>query len=107
MSCVLIVHSGTSKTLTFSCNSTVEAALILSGEASNTALGQLWGYSSLYANDCAKAQIETGNLIGTAFVARDMMRIVDALESDGLLRYWGKSSSLNDSNIKLEFETKG
>lgn len=29
--------------------------------------------------------------MGTAFVARDMMQIVDALKEDGLLRYWGVS----------------
>lgn len=27
--------------------------------------------------------------MGTAFVVRDMMRIVDALGEDGMLRYWG------------------
>jgi hypothetical protein len=35
-------------------------------------------------------------MIGTAYVARDIMRIVDTLESDGLLRYWGECS-LNSS----------
>ncbi|KEF51053.1 uncharacterized protein A1O9_12903 [Exophiala aquamarina CBS 119918] len=34
---------------------------------------------------------ETGTLIGTAFVARDMMEIVDALGEDGLLRFYGWS----------------
>lgn len=34
---------------------------------------------------------DIGSLIGTAFVARDMMQIVDALEDDGLLRYWGRN----------------
>ena len=33
----------------------------------------------------------TGSLIGTGFVARDMMQIVEALNEDGLLRYWGFS----------------
>lgn len=33
----------------------------------------------------------TGELIGTAFVARDMVEIIDALGEDGLLRYWGLS----------------
>jgi hypothetical protein len=42
------------------------------------------------ADTCAAAQNETGTLLGTAFVARDMMRIVDALGEDGLLRFWGK-----------------
>lgn len=43
------------------------------------------------ADTCYGAQNKTGSLIGTAFVARDMMRIVDALgDGDGMLRYWGE-----------------
>ena len=34
---------------------------------------------------------DTGKFIGTAFVARDMLRITDALGGDGQLRYWGLS----------------
>lgn len=43
--------------------------------------------------DCCFDQVdhEIGTLIGTAFVARDMMEIVDALGEDGLLRYYGWS----------------
>lgn len=52
-------------------------------------MGQIWADSRLFSDACLNAQNETGNLIGTAFVARDMMRIVDALGEDGLLRYWG------------------
>lgn len=33
----------------------------------------------------------TGEFVGTAFVARDFMAVVDALGEDGLLRYWGES----------------
>lgn len=33
----------------------------------------------------------TGEFIGTAFVARDMLRIIDAIDGDGQLRYWGLS----------------
>lgn len=33
---------------------------------------------------------ERGGLIGTAFVARDLMSVVDALGEDGMLRFWGE-----------------
>jgi len=45
-----------------------------------------------FANQCFYNAGTTGALISTAFVARDMMQIVDALGEDGLLRYWGKFS---------------
>ncbi|KAI8713932.1 hypothetical protein NCS52_01239300 [Fusarium sp. LHS14.1] len=34
---------------------------------------------------------KTGQFLGTSFIARDMMQIVDALDEDGMLRYWGMS----------------
>lgn len=33
----------------------------------------------------------SGELLGTGYVARDMIRIVDTLDKDGLLNYWGFS----------------
>jgi hypothetical protein len=47
----------------------------------------------VFADTCYAANSNTGSLIGTAFTARDMMQIVDALGGDGLLRYWGKHDS--------------
>lgn len=61
------------------------------GNATDVVVGETWAKSTLYGNTCAAVQNKTGNLIGTAFVARDMMQIVDALQEDGLLRYWGES----------------
>jgi len=58
--------------------------------ASDVALGRLWAESANYALACQNANGEIGGLIGTAFTARDLMRIVDAVEDDGLLRYWGE-----------------
>lgn len=51
----------------------------------------LWDYSNLIAEGCKKSHPDTGRFIGTAFVARDMIQIVDALDEDGLLRFWGTS----------------
>lgn len=48
-----------------------------------------WQDSTGIADRCYQFQNETGNFLGTAFVARDVMQIVDALHEDGLLRYWG------------------
>jgi hypothetical protein len=39
---------------------------------------------------CLNNTQEIGSLLGTAFVVRDMVRIIDALGEDGLLRYYGK-----------------
>ncbi|KAI0399468.1 TAP-like protein-domain-containing protein [Xylaria palmicola] len=89
---------GTAETLTFSCfaNSTARAQLSAGftlGNASDVARGQLWAGGKNYADACAEypeAQ-ERGPLIGTPFTARDAMQIVNAVEDDGLLRYWGLS----------------
>lgn len=50
-----------------------------------------WDYVGLVAETCYQQANQTGQLISSAFVARDMMRIVDALGEDGLLRYYGWS----------------
>ncbi|KAJ2967649.1 hypothetical protein NUW58_g10403 [Xylaria curta] len=89
---------GTAKTLTFSCfaNETIRGAYnsqFTYGNASNVARGQIWAAGKNHADACAEypeAQ-ERAPLIGTTFTARDAMQIVDAVEEDGLLRYWGFS----------------
>ncbi|KAL6404980.1 hypothetical protein AUP68_11819 [Ilyonectria robusta] len=95
---VTFVPRGTGDTLTFSCYDSTEqrifAALsnpVLSGNASDTALGRIWADSQVFSQTCYTSQNKTGDLVGTAFAARDMMQIVDALEEDGLLRFWGIS----------------
>lgn len=55
------------------------------------ALGQIWAHSQVVGETCAKALGNTtGTLVGTAFTARDFIRVAEALGGDGLLRYWGK-----------------
>lgn len=64
-----------------------------SGDPSDeTVLGRIWADYGRYGDDCAQNEDarEKGELIGTAFTARDLMQIVDAVEEDGLLRYWGE-----------------
>jgi hypothetical protein len=65
---------------------------IRSGQQSDTALARLWARGKVDANICrlyGNAN-ETAELIGTAFTARDFMSVVDALDEDGMLRYWGR-----------------
>lgn len=64
----------------------------LLADASDVALGELWANAGVTVEAC-KETLEGGELVGTAFVARDLMQVVDALDEDGLLRYWGKASS--------------
>jgi pimeloyl-ACP methyl ester carboxylesterase len=47
-------------------------------------------YNTAQAKDCANVKYGS-DLIGTAFVARDIKAIADALGEDGLIRYWGYS----------------
>lgn len=61
------------------------------GNSSDTTLGRQWAKGEIYANTCFNKANETGTLIGTAFTARDLISVVDALGEDGLLRFWGFS----------------
>jgi hypothetical protein len=88
-------HRGTGNTLPFSCTdnddelSSMLNDMIL-GNSSDVALGRLWTRGGMNAELCFQKQNATGSLIGTAFVARDLMGVVDALGEDGMLRYWGE-----------------
>ena len=52
-----------------------------------------WHDGGIIADACYETFKNTGHLYGTAFVARDMLQIVDALNEDGMLRFWGRSYS--------------
>ncbi|KAH7126338.1 TAP-like protein-domain-containing protein [Dactylonectria estremocensis] len=87
-------------TLPFSCYATAEerslATLVnpfLSGDSSDVPLGRIEAEAENFSQTCYHTQSETGELIGTAFVAKDMIRIVDALDEDGMLQFWGVSYS--------------
>ncbi|KAM0814410.1 putative TAP-like protein-domain-containing protein [Seiridium cardinale] len=89
---------GTANALGYSCfENDVERALVsaqyplVAGDASEFELGTLWANSKILANYCEARTQNISELIGTAFVARDLMQVVDALGEDGLLRYWGFS----------------
>ncbi|OBT66462.1 hypothetical protein VE03_03590 [Pseudogymnoascus sp. 23342-1-I1] len=87
---------GTSNTIPFSCVNSHDEAVALSselifGNSSDVALGRLWARGTVNANICYEKAEKIGGLVGTAFVARDLMSVVDALNEDGKLRYWGFS----------------
>lgn len=50
-----------------------------------------WDLAGAQADACYDTMRETGQYIGTVFTARDMIKIVDSLGEDGLLRYYGWS----------------
>ncbi|KAL2871827.1 uncharacterized protein BJX67DRAFT_88780 [Aspergillus lucknowensis] len=58
---------------------------------SDTTAGELWARGGADAEACAANAGEAGAVLTTAFVARDLIQVVDALDEDGLLRYWGFS----------------
>jgi pimeloyl-ACP methyl ester carboxylesterase len=62
---------------------------LIFSNSSDVALGRLWARGTVNANICYEKANKIGGLVGTAFVARDLMSVVDALDEDGKLRYWG------------------
>ncbi|KAH6838340.1 TAP-like protein-domain-containing protein [Chaetomium sp. MPI-CAGE-AT-0009] len=91
---------GTEKTITFSCFDTPTERLVASFkfpylpvDAHDSALAETFAGAQATANICRKKYAGNHNpeFIGTAFVARDLMSVVDALGEDGLLRFWGLS----------------
>ncbi|KUJ09539.1 uncharacterized protein LY89DRAFT_787846 [Mollisia scopiformis] len=88
---------GTGATLPVSCYENDADRLLaylrtpVTTNTSDTALGTMWAVKQSLAQVCYENAHEIGDLVGTAFVARDMMQIVDALREDGMLRFWGFS----------------
>ena len=97
MAISLTTYSGTGYTIPFSCYNTTIARTIARlpfptlTNASDTALGEVWAGRQAFAEACYENAAEYADVLGTAFVARDMLRIAEALDDDGLLRYWGFS----------------
>ena len=60
------------------------------GNLSDTALGQIWAYSLALDEACLATQKDFGSLIGSTFVAKDMLSLTETLNDDGLFRYYGR-----------------
>ncbi|KEY64175.1 hypothetical protein S7711_03468 [Stachybotrys chartarum IBT 7711] len=56
-------------------------------------ISKAWEDGKWLADACAASQNDTARFYGTSFVARDLVAIVDALDEDGLIRFWGRSYS--------------
>ncbi|KAL8833711.1 MAG: hypothetical protein Q9176_007867, partial [Flavoplaca citrina] len=88
---------GTGDTIPFSCftNASTRSNYLLKApsylNSSDTTLGQIRATGTALANACELNAKDTVSLIGTGYVARDLIRIVDALKEGGLLNYWGFS----------------
>jgi len=96
---------GTGKTLSVDCYKDSEErtrAWLLtpaSTNSSDAALGAAWSYNEQFAQLCFQNERVAGSVMSTAFVARDFMKIVDALTLEGevgLLRYWGKMQGFSN-----------
>jgi pimeloyl-ACP methyl ester carboxylesterase len=94
---------GTGKTIPFNCGDISSA---LSGGNSQQERGEPkltnwnltdyflrvgWDAAGALVNACYDVMRETGQYVGTAFTARDMIKIANELNEDGLLRYYGWS----------------
>jgi len=92
----------TGNTVPFQCNLTAfsdiattdqkrDLGTLVSTNLTEVFLNGGWEAAGQLADYCASGANATATLIGTVFVARDMIEIVDALGEDGLLRYYGWS----------------
>lgn len=94
--------SGTGRTIPFACLPSNSTASKVRRAEYNFTLPQddmyaalktkVWNDGSMYAEECVNTpgNADIGPYINTAFVARDMLSIIDALEEDQL-QYWGIS----------------
>ncbi|PGH15309.1 hypothetical protein AJ79_02474 [Helicocarpus griseus UAMH5409] len=92
---------GTGRTIPFACNVNWTEAPSVAGlkRRSDIAHRDLitmfneggWDDSAYVAETCYEAQKSKGSFLSTAFVARDMKRIIEAIGEDGKLRFWGAS----------------
>jgi hypothetical protein len=91
-------NRGTENTLALSCYEDEFETLKMyfdiypTSNSSEFAAERLWARAGIDANLCYNHAGENGSLVSTAFTARDLISIVDALDEDGMLRYYGKKS---------------
>jgi hypothetical protein len=94
---------GTGRTMPLNCTPTEEQTIeardkLVYSLPLTVVLAQQWDGYLTKAASCGAAHADNGHLYGTVFVARDMLQIVDALDEDGLLRYYGEYGILQRVN---------
>ena len=99
------MYSGTGNTMPFQCFPTDAEFQVFFDEqkwfdSTETALQRIWARAGVDVALCKMYMDKIGPYIGTAFVARDLISVVDALGEDGMLRYWGESRLLNYSGTE-------
>lgn len=104
---LLTIGRGVNNTLPYSCNMPGGACKTLSpasplANASDVAIGQRFAASNIRSSRCLNRTGDVGRLLGTAFVVRDMVQIIDALNEDGLLRYYGQTHQAT-SNATMSY----
>lgn len=98
---------GTGKTIPYRCelptgtssstNTKRDLGSLVSTNVTEGFLEVGWDYAGQIADTCYEQDDGTAELIGTAFVARDVMQIVDALDDGDLNFYgWSYGSALGD-----------
>jgi hypothetical protein len=92
---VIFDTRGTADTIPFSCYDDPAEEFqsflnMVPSNESDSSVGELWARAAADAEACLEHSAKNGSVLTTAFVARDLMSVVDALEEDGLLRYWGE-----------------
>jgi len=62
-----------------------------------------WAYGKAYTGICQYQGNgnKTAEYVGTAFMARDMARVAEAVDKDGLIRYWGMIIPVEDQAVLL------
>ena len=89
---------GTGNTIPFNCTPSDGSSLtkrdtgvLVSTNVTERFLHGGWDDAVFKADLCQATNNKTGRYLGTTFVARDMLQIVDGLGEDGMLRYYGWS----------------
>ncbi|KAH6695059.1 TAP-like protein-domain-containing protein [Plectosphaerella plurivora] len=87
---------GTGKTIPFNCvnNTALETEMLMGSLISVDSrenMGRMWARGGVNSYICQTDPNGVGQFVGTAFTARDFIRVVDALGEDSMLRYWGFS----------------
>ncbi|KAH6842325.1 TAP-like protein-domain-containing protein [Chaetomium sp. MPI-CAGE-AT-0009] len=93
-----LLQAGTGTTIPFVCTNNTYTMGQITNELRSSLESEIserrsWERGAVDANICKEDgnADDIGEFIGTAFVARDMLRVAEAIAEDGLIRYWGIS----------------